>query len=86
MDDDFDNGLGMPDEELPGGSALSDTGDIGAEHEGDAAELNKSSGRTSGGARAGKSSGAGKSGATPAAAKRGSGGSAKRAAKKGAAK
>ena len=35
MDDDFDNGMGMPDEELPGGSALSDTGDIGAGDEGD---------------------------------------------------
>ena len=82
MDDDFDNGMGMPDEELPGGSALSDTGDVGAGDEGDAdAELSESSGRMSGGARARKPSSAGKSAAAPASAKRGSGGGARTAAR-----
>jgi hypothetical protein len=56
MKDDFDNGMGMPDEELTGGSSLSDMADITAGSlEGDLlGELEEPGSRPSGGARARK--------------------------------
>jgi hypothetical protein len=52
MQDDFDNGMGVPDEELAG-ETLSDVGDLGLDLEGEG-ELaaREPSGRHSGGARA----------------------------------
>ena len=64
MQDDFDSGMDIPDDELTGGSGESDTGDSaagGADMEGD--EGGTDTGRRSGGARARKSSGGGGSGA-----------------------
>ena len=56
MDDDFDSGMGIPDDELAGESAGSDMGDEGAGHEGDAdIGAGEPTGRPSGGARARKS-------------------------------
>jgi hypothetical protein len=57
MKDDFDDGMGMPDDELTGGSSLSDVADITSGGlEGDLlGELEEPAGRPSGGARAGKS-------------------------------
>src|SRR5262249_13759776 len=60
MQDDFDSGMDIPDDELTGGSGESGTGDSaahGAEMEGD--EGGSDTGRRSGGARARKSSGGG---------------------------
>ena len=62
--DDFDNGAGIPDEELGGESAVSE-GDLGEpigggaddEGEAEAAEAAAPAGRRSGGARARKSGG-----------------------------
>jgi hypothetical protein len=52
MKDDFDNGMGMPDEELAG-ETLSDVGDLGLDLEGDGGQLEQEpAGRHSGGARA----------------------------------
>ena len=62
MQDDFDSGMGMPDDELAGGSAMSDMGEAGhggAEGEGEGG--GEPAGRPSGGARARKSSGSRKS-------------------------
>src|SRR5262245_44319486 len=77
MTDDFDSGVGMPDDELGGGSGLTDTGDVGAGAE---EESGEPTGRPSGGARARKSGGAK---TARKAAKRGSSGGARKAAKKG---
>ncbi len=74
MKDDFDSGMGIPDDELAGESAVTE-GDAtlgGLEHEGELdAPEGGLSGRASGGARARKSSpgGARKSGGAPKAAK-----------------
>jgi hypothetical protein len=72
MKDDFDNGMGMPDEELAG-ETLSDAGDLGLDLEGDGGQLEQEpAGRHSGGARAKaastprKSSGASKVAKAPA--------------------
>ena len=35
MKDDFDNGMGMPEDELPGGSAMPDIGGVGGAEEGE---------------------------------------------------
>jgi hypothetical protein len=64
MQDDFDNGMGLPDDELGGGSAMSDMGEHGAGHEGETEAPGAPAGRPSGGARARKSS-ARKSAAAP---------------------
>ena len=75
MKDDFGSGMGIPDDELAGESAISE-GDAtlgGLEHEGELdAPEGGLSGRASGGARARKSSsgGARKSGGAPKAAKK----------------
>lgn len=75
MKDDFESGMGIPDDELAGESAMSE-GDAalgGLEHEGELdAPGGELSGRASGGARARKSSsgGARKSGGAPKAAKK----------------
>src|SRR2546421_11601560 len=58
MKDDFDNGMGLPEDELTGSTSMSDPGDLGlggmdAEDEMDSG----SPGRPSGGARARSSSG-----------------------------
>ena len=57
MKDDFDNGLGIPDDELTGGSAISDLSDVaGSGPEGDLlGDLSQPAGRPSGGARARRS-------------------------------
>ena len=70
MKDDFDSGMGVPDDELAGGSAMSDLGDAGlggadGEGEGDSEGGSAPGGRASGGARARKSSGAPKAAAKP---------------------
>ena len=66
MQDDFDNGTGMGDDDLTGSTML-DTGDLGAGgHEGEG-EGGEGTGRRSGGARARKSSGSRKSGGRKAA-------------------
>src|SRR4051812_26608120 len=65
MQDDFDNGMGIPDDELAGESAMSE-GDALGGHDGDVeleAPDSEPVGRASGGARAMSSGGAGK--ATP---------------------
>jgi len=71
MKDDFDNGMGMPDEELTG-ETLSDVGDLGLELEEESGlPEHEPAGRHSGGARARaastprKSSGASKIAKTP---------------------
>jgi hypothetical protein len=64
MQDDFDNGMGLPDDELGGGSAMTDTGEHRAGHEGEAEAPTAPAGRPSGGARARKAS-ARKSAAAP---------------------
>jgi hypothetical protein len=72
MKDDFDNGMGMPDEELAG-ETLSDVGDLGLDLEGEGGlPEQEPAGRHSGGARAKaastprKSSGASKMAKAPA--------------------
>ena len=62
MQDDFDNGMGIPDDELAGESAMSE-GDALGGHDGDVeleAPDSEPVGRASGGARAMSSGGAGK--------------------------
>jgi hypothetical protein len=62
MQDDFDNGMGIPDDELAGESAMSE-GDALGGHDGDVdleAPESEPVGRASGGARAMSSGGAGK--------------------------
>ena len=72
MQDDFDNGMGLPDDELPVGSAAAESGEAGGTEA--EAEHGQPAGRTSGGARARKSSSGRKSGgARKAAAKSGAG-------------
>jgi hypothetical protein len=51
MQDDFDSGMGMPDDELAGGSAMSDIGDAGlggaeGEGEGEAGEKERQEGQS----------------------------------------
>jgi len=83
MKDDFDNGMGLPDDELTGGSAMSDTGEAGGPAETELDVTSRaSSGRPSGGARRRKSSGARKSSPSRAAARRGARKSGKKAAKR----
>src|SRR5262245_63318619 len=60
MTDDFDSGVGMPDDELGGGSAMTDTGEAGAGADDEGG--GEPAGRPSGGARARKSGGGAKSG------------------------
>ena len=67
MQDDFDNRMGLPDDELPGGSAMSDMGDSADRAETDI-DLGEPAGRPSGGARARKSTGGHKPSAAPKAA------------------
>ena len=53
MTDDFDHGMGIPDDELGGGSAEPDMGDSAAPgHETEMGEGGGAAGRPSGGARA----------------------------------
>ena len=85
MQDDFDNHMGLPEDELTGGSAMSDAGELGIggmEDEIDAG----APGRPSGGARARKSSGSPKRAAVPAARKAATKKSVSRGAKKRSAK
>jgi len=58
MQDDFDNGMGLPDDELTGGSAISDMGEAGGPAEPELDITAEAPGRPSGGARARKSAGA----------------------------
>src|SRR5262245_63223999 len=69
MTDDFDSGVGMPDDELTGGSAMTDTGDAGAGGADDEGG-GEPTGRRSGGARARKSGGSKSAGSARKAAKR----------------
>jgi hypothetical protein len=58
MKDDFDNRMGLPDDELPGGSGMSDMGDSSERAENDMdMPGNEPSGRRSGGARTRKTTG-----------------------------
>ena len=95
MQDDFNNRMGLPDDELPGGSAMGDLGDSGDRAESDMDVGSEPTGRPSGGARARKSTGGHKSsvarkaaggGKSSGARKAASRGGAKKAAKKGAAR
>ena len=67
--DEFDNGMGMPDEELMGGSLLGDVGAGGLESEPESAGAEPSGHRASGGARAHKAAGSAKKAAPKAAPK-----------------
>jgi hypothetical protein len=55
MQDDFNNRMGLPDDELTGGSAMGDLGDSGDRAENDMDVGSEPTGRPSGGARARKS-------------------------------
>ena len=84
MKDDFDNGMGLPEDELTGSTSMSDPGDLGlggmdAEDEMDS----ETPGRPSGGARARSSSSSrpGKRAAAPAARKSASTGAKKKSAR-----
>ncbi|HMB80506.1 MAG TPA: hypothetical protein VKI43_10595, partial [Vicinamibacterales bacterium] len=69
MQDDFDNRMGLPDDELPGGSAMSDMGESAEHAETDMDHVGSApAGRPSGGARARKSTAAPKPSAAPKAA------------------
>jgi hypothetical protein len=87
MQDDFDNDMGMgDDEDHTGGSAMSDTGDLGGGVAEGEAEGGEGTGRRSGGARARKSSAGSRKSAGGRKAKGGRKGAAKGAAKKAARK
>jgi hypothetical protein len=66
MDDDFDNGMGLPEDELTGSTSMSDPGDLGLGGMDDDLD-SEAPGRPSGGARA-RSSSASRQGKRPAAA------------------
>ena len=73
MDDDFDNGMGLPEDDQAGGSAMSDPADLGLGGMEVEDELgSEAPGRPSGGARARRSSGFRplRRAATPSAARR----------------
>jgi hypothetical protein len=57
MNDDFDNEMGLPEDELGGGSASSDSGDLGLGGMDAEDEMESQPGRPSGGARAKPSGG-----------------------------
>jgi len=81
MKDDFDNHLGLPEDELTGGSAMSDAGELGIGGPDDEIDA-EAPGRPSGGARARKSSGSRKRAAAPPVRKSAKKTSASRGAKK----
>jgi hypothetical protein len=57
MNDDFDNEMGLPEDELGGGSATSDSGDLGLGMDAEDEMESQMPGRPSGGARAKGSAG-----------------------------
>jgi len=83
MQDDFNNRMGLPDDELPGGSAMGDSGDR-AENDMDVGS--EPTGRPSGGARARKSTSGHKSSVTRKAAAPAKSSSARKAASRSGAK
>jgi hypothetical protein len=71
MEDDFDNGMGLPEDELTGSTSMSDPGDLGLGGMDDDLD-SEAPGRPSGGARA-RSSSASRQGKRPAAARKSAG-------------